>query len=82
MTKVRFAPLNAENNIFPEHEYILYKWSETRWERVEQKKASAHYLSFNNIEVGCLYWLKNITTGQEESPFVFDENGKQCFVNE
>ena len=82
MTKVRFAPLNAENNIFPEHEYVLYKWTETGWERVEQKKASAHYLSFNNIEVGSLYWLKNITTGQEESPFVFDKNGKQCFVNE
>ena len=82
MTKVRFAPLNAENNIFPEHEYILYKWSETGWERIGHKKANAHYLSFNNVEVGRLYWLKNITTGKEESPFVFDENGKQRFVNE
>ena len=82
MTKVRFSPRNAENNIFPEHEYVLYKWHKTGWEQVEQKKASAHYLIFDNVQVGSLYWLKNITTGQEESPFVFDENGKQCFINE
>ena len=82
MTKVRFSPRNAENNIFPEHEYVLYKWHKTGWEQVEQKKASAHYLNFDNVQVGSLYWLKNITTGQEESPFVFDENGKQHFVNE
>ena len=82
MTKVRFAPLNAENNIFPEHKYILYKWAGIEWEQVAQKQATAHYLSFDSVQPGCLYWLKNITTGQEESPFIFDENGKQCFINE
>ena len=82
MTKVRFAPLNAENNIFPKHEYILYKWSDTGWKMIAHKQAIAHYLKFDSVQAGSLYWLKNITTGQEESPFVFDENGKQCFVNE
>ncbi len=82
MTKVRFAPLNAENNIFPENKYVLYKWSGTSWEKIAQKKANAHFLCFENVLVGSLYWLKNITTGQEESPFVFNEDGKQCFVNE
>ena len=82
ITTVRFAPLNAENNIFPENEYILYKWINTEWKQITHKKAIAHYLSFDSVQPGCLYWLKNITTGQEESPFIFNENGKQCFVNE
>lgn len=78
VTAVRFAPLNADNGIKSNNNYILYYW-ENGWEFAGQQKAKFEFLEFKNVPTNKLYWLRNITEGKEELPFIM-ENGKQKFI--
>ena len=78
VTGVRFAPLNANNGINNEDVYELYYW-ENGWKRHSKTKATYEYLTFKHVPQNRMYWLKNCSKGQEETPFVII-NGKQQFV--
>lgn len=78
VTGVRFAPLNADNGINSGDTYELYYW-ENGWKLHATVKAEYEYLKFKDVPQGRMYWLKNTTKGQEETPFVMVD-GKQKFI--
>ena len=78
VTAVRFAPLNADNGVKSNNDYILYYW-ENGWEFAGHQKAKFEFLEFKNVPTNKLYWLRNTTEGKEELPFIM-ENGKQKFI--
>lgn len=78
VTGARFAPLNADNGINSGDTYELYYW-ENGWKLHATVKAEYEYLKFKDVPQGRMYWLKNTTKGQEETPFVMVD-GKQKFI--
>lgn len=79
VSRVRFAPLNADNGIHGGDWYRLHYWEEDGWQSVGTVQADYEYVVFDNVPAHKLYWLENLTTGQEEMPFVM-ENGEQRFL--
>ena len=79
VTAVRFAPLNADNGINSDDVYELYYWDEG-WKKVATKTARYEHLIFTDVPAHRLYWLRNLTEGKEEQPFVIDDEGKQRFI--
>lgn len=78
VTGVRFAPLNADNGIHARDCYELFYW-DGGWRSFGTQVARYEYVVFPDVSQNKLYWLKNLTAGKEEMPFVV-VNGQQCFV--
>ena len=81
ITTIRFAPLNANNGINPGNDYLLRYWHNGQWNDFEfPQTAEYNYIEYKNVPKNKLYWLKNLSGGKEELPFVVDEKGKQQFI--
>lgn len=80
ITHVRFVPRTADNGIVPDDEYRLYYFDGRDWRAHETKKAKFNFISFKNVPSGTVYWLRNISNGREELPFLY-ENGQQKFIH-
>ncbi|MBO9204024.1 MULTISPECIES: hypothetical protein [Niastella] len=82
ITTIRFEPRNANNGIVPPNEYLLLYWDNDKWNFFEEDPqiAEYNYVLFKNAPKNKLYWLKNITAGIEELPFIVDEKGRQQFI--
>ena len=78
ITRVRFAPLNADNGIHAGHAYELYYWQDG-WQLAGTTTARYEYVTFKNVPKHKLYWLRDRTTGKEELPFVM-QDGQQQFI--
>ena len=76
--KIRFAPANAENHIVVGHSYVLMYW-DNAWKKAGTRIARYNFLEFDNVPLGRIYWLRDLTAGKEELPF-FYKNGKQLFI--
>ena len=79
VTGVRFAPLHADNGIKAAGRYELFYW-DGAWRSLGTAKARYEFLRFDNVPAHRLYWLRCLTEGREEQPFVIDGEGKQRFV--
>ena len=79
ITAVRFAPLHADNGINSGDVYEFYYWDEG-WKKVATKTARYEHLTFTDVPAHRIYWLRNITKGKEEQPFIIDSEGMQRFV--
>ena len=77
---VRIAPLNANNGIIIGDCYQLLYWDKG-WQELEIQDASKNYLEFKDVPKQKMYWLKNLTQGREEYPFIM-RNGKQLFIHD
>ena len=78
VTAVRFSPLNADNGIRSGDVYELYYWDKG-WKSCGRQTAKYEYLQFPGVPANRLYWLKNLTGGKEEMPFIV-VGGKQNFI--
>ncbi|MDD7303062.1 MAG: hypothetical protein PUG76_00755 [Prevotellaceae bacterium] len=78
VTGVRYAPLNADNGIHAQECYELFYW-DGEWRSCGIQVAQYEYVAFIDVPQNKLYWLKNLTTGREEMPFVMVD-GQQYFV--
>lgn len=78
ITRVRFAPLNADNGIHAGDEFELYYWH-NGWQHIAAAKAQYEYVIFDHVPKNKLYWLRNKTNGKEELPFVI-QDGQQRFI--
>ena len=78
ITRVRFAPLNADNGIHAGDEFELYYWH-NGWQHIAAAKAKYEYVIFDRVPKNKLYWLRNKSTGKEELPFVI-QDGQQQFI--
>lgn len=79
VTHVRFAPKNADNGVCAGDEYELRYWYDG-WHSCGTVRAKYEHVTFDDVPLGRLYWLENKTQGEEEMPFVLDENGQQQFI--
>jgi hypothetical protein len=77
--RLRILPRNADNGITIGDRYQLFYW-DNEWRSCGEKIATYNFVQFENIPAGTIYWLRNLTKGQEEQPF-FYQNDKQVFVN-
>jgi len=78
VVKIRFAPANAANHVEVGHLYELRYWDKS-WQSAGTRVARYNFLTFEGVPLGRLYWLRDLTTGKEELPFLY-RNGKQYFI--
>ena len=76
--KIRFAPANAENHIVVGHTYQLLYW-DNDWKKAGTRIARYNFLKFDNVPLDRIYWLRDLSAGNEELPF-FYKDGKQLFI--
>ena len=80
ITHVRFLPRSGNNMIDIGDSYNFFYY-DRQWVSAGVQTAKYNYLIYDNIPSGTIYWLRNLTKGNEELPFYF-HNGKQVFIND
>lgn len=78
MGEVAYIRRGDGNDICPGQVYELYYWDEGRWVLHDRQTASRVYLDFKDVPAGALYYIKCITTGEQNRIF-FYENGEQIW---
>lgn len=77
--KIVYVARNDDNFVNPGEEYeLFYQNGSQGWVSLGRKRADKEYLYYDNIPVGALLWLRNLTKGREEQTFFLKE-GKQVF---
>ncbi|MCT4647257.1 MAG: hypothetical protein N4A74_19870 [Carboxylicivirga sp.] len=76
ISSLSIQPRNDGNHIEIGDDYELIIWDEG-WKRFAHKRAKNNFLEFENVPSNGLFWLKNITKGSEELPFIILNNGQQ-----
>ncbi len=61
-----------DNGIIPGNVYELVYFDENGWKTLETKQATDDFLDFDSVPTGALFWLKNLTAGQEERIFSYE----------
>lgn len=79
VTRIRFAPKNADNGIKPGDCFELMYWDKDGWRSLGINEAQYEHLVFSDAPLNGLYWLRNLDRGKEELPFVM-QNGEQKFI--
>lgn len=78
-TNVRYAsvsPRSDDNDICPGNEYELFCFDGQKWSSLGYQQADGNVLHYDNIPLNTLLWLRNYTRGNNERPFIIDENGE------
>lgn len=78
VSKIRFIARNDGNCIEIGDEYELVYWDGIKWNCIGRQKADNNTLVFKNVPANALYLLHNLTKGQEERIFTY-ENGEQIW---
>jgi hypothetical protein len=76
--KVICVPRGDGNTIIPDNEYELVYWNNNRWNSLGKKIADNTYLQFEACPTNALFLLHNLTTGEEERIFTY-ENEEQIW---
>lgn len=76
---IEFCPRTDDNDISPGDCYELLFWSDSGWESIGITRAEDYELYFSGVPSGALLWLRNITKGKEERPFLY-ESGAQRWL--
>ena len=75
--EIGFAPRNDDNAVSPGDIYELFYWDD-KWESAGMKQAEDFSISFDDVPADALLWLRDLTRGQEERPFTY-EQGEQIW---
>jgi len=73
-----YLPRNDDNFIRKGEEYELFFWDKQWITLGKQIGGKKQYLEYDKVPNYALFWLRNITKGQEERIFTY-ENGKQVW---
>lgn len=77
LSKLRFLTRTDMNFIYAGNVYELKYWS-GEWKSLGVVTADTSYIIYNNVPSNALLLLRNLTTGQEERIFTY-ENGEQVW---
>lgn len=58
--------------------YELLYWKDGQWQSVGRRQAETIRVVYDNLPVGTLYWLRNLSKGKDERIFSY-ENGEQIW---
>lgn len=78
-TKITCAtviPRSDDNDICPGNEYELFCFDGQKWSSLGYQRADNNVLHYDEIPLNTLLWLRNYTRGNNERPFIIDENGE------
>ena len=79
ISRIRYLPRNDANGIYPGNEYeLLYYRFPEGWTSLGIKSPEGYEIEYDQVPSGGLYWLRNLTCGQEERIFTW-ENGEARF---
>lgn len=70
---IAFCPRTDDNDICPGDEYELFYWNEG-WISLGCKTADSYELTFDGVPSNALLWLRDLTKGREERPFIYENN--------
>lgn len=68
---VRIVPRSDDNDIHPGDNYELRYWDGFYWTVIGKEIASDNSLHFDNVPVGALLWVHDLTRGMDERIFRF-----------
>jgi hypothetical protein len=74
--KIRFATRNDGNMVETGDEYELVYWDNKDWKSLGRKVAVTDSVTYENVQKGALYWLRNHTKGWEERIFTVENDKK------
>lgn len=75
VSKIRFLPRNDGNTIFEGNDYELFYYQYPEgWISLGMQTAEKEELVYPDVPAGGLYWLRNLTSGQEERIFIAKGN--------
>jgi len=78
INEIRYQPVNKGNNIKIGDHYELFYW-DNKWVSLGEKTANNHELTYENVPLNSLFWLKNHSGGREEHLFTIDKEGRQIW---
>jgi len=78
ISKVKFAPRSDSNFIIEGDKYELNYWNDNKWIPLNTIVATRSDVKFQNVPQTALYLLHNLSRGNEERIFTY-ENGKQVW---
>ena len=78
INSVKLTPRNDDNYITPGNLYELFYQDINGWISLGKQIAEKNNLHFKNVPSNAIYWLRNLSTGNEERIFTY-ENGKVVF---
>lgn len=79
---LHFMIKTADNHVRSQHVYALYQWTNKGWSEVCQGEAHHDSLPILPLQTNTLYWLTDLTSGNEELPFMINNDGTQTFPHE
>ncbi len=74
-TQMKISNLTGDNditNLKPGIEYELFYWNKD-WQQADSKVFEQHMLTFDNVPVNGLYWLREKDADKEERIFIYHE---------
>lgn len=78
INKIIYTPRNDDNNIHAGDLYELFYWEYNHWMSLGQQRAIESKLTYTNVPDNALLLLKDLTKGEEERIFTY-ENDKQVW---
>ena len=76
ITCATVIPRSDDNDICPGNEYELFCFDGHKWSSLGYQQADDNVLHYDEIPLNTLLWLRNYTRGNNERPFIIDENGE------
>lgn len=76
---VEFSPRTDDNDVSPGDNYELLYWDGQAWESIGVDRAKGYEICFDKVPVGALLWLRDLTKGKEERPFLY-KDGVQIWL--
>lgn len=76
---IRYQARNDDNHIDQGDTYELFYWHNTTWTSLGVQLATDTLLVYHEVPQNALFWLRNLSKGKEENPFIIDNNKKQFF---
>ncbi|MDE6335681.1 MAG: discoidin domain-containing protein, partial [Muribaculaceae bacterium] len=78
ISRIRYIPRNDGNCIEVGDCYELFYWHDNDWQSMGDQTATSNYLNYSDVPSGGLYVVRNLTKGQEERIFTY-EDGQQIW---
>ena len=78
LAQIEIVPRSNTNGIIPGNLYELFYWDATHgWTSLGRQEADDWILTYREVPVGALFWLKCYNGGKEERIFTYVEGRQQ-----
>ena len=75
---ISYTPRGDGNDVTPGDMHELLYWSGKQWISLGKREADDIVLTYENVPVNTVYWIRNLSRGKDERIFTY-EGGKQVW---